>query len=375
MIYLDYNATAPLRPGVEQVVTAALRQGGNPSSVHAAGRRARKLVEEARAAVARLVGASPAEVVFTSGGSEANNQALLAAGEGPLLVSAIEHDSVLAAATDAVRLPVDQDGRVALAAARSLIERHRPTLVSVMLVNNETGVIQPVAEIATMAHEVGALVHCDAIQAVGRIPVDMAGLGVDLMSLSAHKLGGPLGIGALVVRDGVALEPMIRGGGQELRRRAGTENLPGIVGFGRTAELVRAQWQAEAARVRRLRDALETELVARAPDLHTFGSRTPRVGNTSCIAMPGMASETQVIAMDLAGVAVSAGSACSSGKVGRSHVLDAMGAGDLGGAAIRVSLGHATTAGDVDRFLDAWLKLKQRSRSRSEQRLERAAAK
>ncbi|MDX1541976.1 MAG: cysteine desulfurase family protein, partial [Geminicoccaceae bacterium] len=328
----------------------------------------RKLVEEARAVVAAVVGGAPAGVVFTSGGTEANNLALRVPGDGPVLVSAIEHDSVLAAAPEAIRLPARTDGRVDLEAARQLIERHRPRLVSVMLVNNETGVIQPVVDVARAARDAGALVHSDAVQAVGRLEVDMARLGVDLLTLSAHKLGGPPGVGALIVRDGLEIEPLIRGGGQEQRRRAGTENVPGIVGFGRVAELIRADWVEEVRRLEGLRDRLETELFERAPDARIFGREAPRVGNTSCIAMSGVASETQVIALDLEGVAVSAGAACSSGKVGRSHVLDAMGGGEFADTAIRVSLGHATRSADVERFVEAWLRLYERSRRRAELR-------
>lgn len=366
MAYLDYNATAPLRPGVERAIVEALRVGGNPSSVHRTGRGARSLIERSRSAVAALVGASPAGVVFTSGGTEANNLALRAASDGPVLVSAIEHVSVLAAVPEAVRVPVEADGRVDLEAARQLIEVHRPRLVSVMLVNNETGVIQPVQEVARLARDAGALMHTDAVQAVGRIEVDLDELQVDLLTLSAHKLGGPPGVGALVVRDGVEVEPLIRGGGQEQRRRAGTENLPGIIGFGRVAELVRAGWREEAARIKRLRDGLEALLRQNAPGLRILGAEATRVDNTSCIAMPGAASETQVIALDLEGIAVSAGAACSSGKVARSHVLDAMGAGDLAGAAIRVSLGHASGNADVDRFVAAWFRLYERMQARQQ---------
>ena len=364
-LYLDYNASAPLRPGVLEAILEALRDGGNASSVHRVGRRARHLVEDARARVAALVGAAPEQVVFTGSGSEANNQALATAGGGLVLTSAIEHDSVLLAATDAARIPVDGDGRLDLGAAAALIERHRPALVSAMLVNNETGVIQPVAELAELAHAQGALVHCDAVQAAGRIDVDMAGLGVDLLTLSAHKLGGPQGVGALVVRDGLEPASLIRGGGQERRRRAGTENVAGITGFGKAAEVLRRGQVLEGRRIEALRDRMEAALLGRIPDAVVLGGGAPRVGNTSCIALPGRGRETQLIALDLEGICVSAGAACSSGKVGPSHVLSAMGVGaDLRASAIRVSLGHGTTDDDIDHLVEVWSRFARRTGGR-----------
>src|SRR3954463_13207110 len=225
-IYLDYNATAPIRPEVRDAVIAAFGIAGNPSSVHGFGRRAPRAVEDARAEVASLAGVIPARVVFTSGGTEANTAALRATGRTRILVSAIEHDSVLETAPDAVRIPVTPDGLVDLTALdRLLAASEEPALVSIMRVNNETGVIQPIADVARIAHAHGALVHCDAIQAAGRLPLDMNGLGIDLMTLSAHKVGGPPGVGGLVVRDGIPIAPVLRGGGQEHQRRAGTENV------------------------------------------------------------------------------------------------------------------------------------------------------
>jgi cysteine desulfurase len=354
--YLDYNATVPLRPAAAAAVAAALQVTGNPSSVHAFGRRARRLVEDARAQVAALVGARPEQVVFTGGGTEANNLALAGVGRRRRLVSAIEHDSVLNAAPGAEVLPVARDGVVVLdALAERLAGSAAPALVSVMLANNETGVVQPVAEVAALAHRHGALVHCDAVQAAGKVAVDLAALGVDLMSVSAHKLGGPQGAGALIVADGIELAPLLRGGGQERGRRAGTENLAAIAGFGAAAAALAACRKSEAARVARLRDDLEARVQALVPGAKRFGAAAPRLGNTACIAMPGVASEIQVMGLDLAGVAVSAGAACSSGKVRPSHVLRAMGASEAEAAtAIRVSLGWASVAEDVDRFVEAW---------------------
>jgi cysteine desulfurase len=358
-VYLDYNATAPVRPEAAAAVAGALAMVGNPSSVHRFGRLARKCVEDAREQVAALIGAAPGEVVFTSGGTEANALALSGAGKKRVLVSAIEHDSVLAAAAaidpDAPRIPATADGVVDLDALDGLLAtRGGETLISVMLANNETGVIQPVSEIARRAQAAGALVHCDAVQAAGKIAVDVRALGADLLSISAHKLGGPQGVGALYVSERVALAPSLRGGGQERGRRAGTENVPGIAGFGAAAAAARRDLAA-FARIAELRDKLEAAVLARSNRARIAGAKAPRLPNTSCIVLPGIASETQVMALDLAGVAVSAGSACSSGKVRPSHVLAAMGLpAEEASAAIRVSLGWASVEADVERFVEAW---------------------
>lgn len=367
--YLDYNATAPILPAVRDAVMAALETAGNPSSVHGFGRRARRLVEDARAEVAALAGVAPARVVFTSGGTEANTSALAtgaARGNGRrVLVSAIEHDSVLETVPDAERIPVTPDGTVDLAALDRMLAGDGGTaLVSVMLVNNETGVIQPVAEASRLAHAHGALFHCDAVQGAGRIGIDADPLGIDLLTLSAHKLGGPHGVGALVVRDGIPIIPVLRGGGQEQRRRAGTENVAGIAGFGAAARLARDAADG-TDRLGRLRDGLERRIAEAAEaagvPVLIYGRAAPRVSNTTCVSIPGIPSETQIMALDLAGVAVSAGSACSSGKVKPSHVLTAMGV-DAGAAssAIRVSLGWATGPEEIDRFVDAWSALCRR---------------
>ena len=359
--YLDYNATAPVRPTVVEAMREVLERTGNPSSVHCFGRKARRALEHAREAVAAMVGAAPAQVVFTSGGTEANNQALGSA-RGPLAVSAIEHDSVLAAVPDAARIAVDAEGRIDLEALERALARLAPELLSVMLANNETGVMQPVREVVEVARRHGACVHCDAVQAGGKLPVDMTALGIDLLTLSAHKFGGPQGVGALVVREGLEPDPLLRGGGQERRWRAGTENLPGIVGFGRACELAMADadWRERAGA---LRDRLEARIAALAPAAQVFGRSTERLPNTSCLTMPGVSNQTQLIEFDLAGIAVSTGSACSSGKVGPSHVLAAMGIDPTEAAsAIRVSLGWASTPEDVDRFVDAWGRLYIRTR-------------
>ena len=356
--YLDYNAGAPVRPVAAQAVAAALAAGGNASSVHGPGRSARRTIEDAREAVAALVGAMPEAVVFTSGGTEANDLALHGTGRTRIIVGATEHVSVLEAVPDAAVAPVDSDGMIALDTLESMLAASdAAALVSVMLANNETGVIQPLAEVARRAHAHGALVHCDAIQAAGKVPVSMAALGTDLLTLSAHKIGGPQGAGALVVAAPADLAPRLRGGGQERRRRAGTENVPGIAGFGAAAEAARAD-SRECVRLAALRDRLEAGVRALAPLAVIFGAGVARLPNTSCLAMPGVASEVQVMALDLAGVALSAGAACSSGKVQRSHVLDAMGvAPALAECAIRASLGWASRAEDVERFLAAWGRL------------------
>ncbi|MGP1396920.1 MAG: cysteine desulfurase family protein [Inquilinaceae bacterium] len=360
-IYLDYNATAPLRPAARAAVEAALTIAGNPSSIHRSGREARRLIETARTAVAELAGAAPDGVIFTSGATEANVTALVGSRCGRLLTSSLEHVSVLEAVAGQ-RVPSRGDGTIDLEALeRMLTADRRPALISVMAVNNETGVIQPVAEVSALARRYGALVHCDAVQAAGRLPVDMKTWGVDLLSLSAHKLGGPPGVGALVVRDGVKVTPLIRGGGQERRHRGGTENLPGIAGFGAAAAEALADL-ADQPRLAKLRDEVEAGALALCPDTRIFGATAPRVANTTCLAMPGVAAETQVIGLDLAGVAVSAGAACSSGKVTSSHVLAAMGVEpELAASAIRVSLGWATGTGDIEGFLKAWDAIRRRA--------------
>jgi cysteine desulfurase len=370
--YFDWNATTPLRPEATTAFADALTVMGNPSSVHAEGRAARRLVERAREQVAHLVGAKPADVTFTSSGTEANMLALTPAIEtakekrprDKLLMSAIEHSSVRAggrfprAAIEDI--PVDSDGRIDLAAFADTVSKAARPLVSLMLANNETGVVQPVAEAAAIVQAAGGLLHVDAVQAAGRIACDVHALGGDLLTLSAHKIGGPKGVGALVRgRDDIHFtDPLIRGGGQERGARAGTENVAGIAAFGAAAEAAQRQLAAEGAQMRALRDHLEAGLSAISPQVVIFGNTVERLTNTTLFAFEGAKAETAVIAFDLDGVAVSSGAACSSGKVQPSHVLAAMGVspGLLRGA-VRVSLGWTTTKADVERFLSAWRKL------------------
>jgi cysteine desulfurase len=362
--YLDWNATAPLRPEAAAAIGEALAQTGNPSSVHSHGRAARAIVERARAQVAAFQGAAPAEIVFTSGGSEANSLALRGAGARAVLVSAIEHDSVRQAVPKAGILEVSPDGIVDLDALdRRLAVTPGPALVSLMLANNETGVIQPVADAAAIAHRHGALLHCDAVQGAGKLALDGTSLGADLLTISAHKLGGPAGIGALVVAPHVLMAALQAGGGQERGRRAGTENLSGIAGFG--AACAAAAGGGDAwPRVAALRGEAERRLLAIAPEAPVYGAAAARLPNTLCIGMPGVAAATQVMALDLAGVMVSAGAACSSGKVRRSHVLDAMGVAAADAeCAIRISLGWSTTAAEIDLLVDAWGALYARTRA------------
>jgi cysteine desulfurase len=370
-IYLDWNATAPLRPQARSAVAAALDLSGNPSSVHAEGRAARRMVEEARESVAALVGAEPRNVVFTSGGTEANALAL-APMRGPvgqgidrLLVSAIEHPSVLAggrfAPAAVERVPATADGRIDLAAlAVALSARAGRALVSLMLANNETGIVQPVCEAARLTHEAGGLLHVDAIQAAGRIPCNINTLGADLITVSGHKIGALKGVGALVRRDAMGPwpEPLIKGGGQERGARAGTENVTGIAAFGAAARAALAELATEAARMAGLRDRLEAGLRTASPDLTIFGAEAPRLPNTTLFALSGIKAETAVIAFDLEGIAVSSGAACSSGKVQPSHVLAAMGVPpELARAAVRLSLGPTTTRSEIDHAIQAWIRI------------------
>jgi cysteine desulfurase len=368
--YLDWNATAPLRSEARTAMVAALDLCGNASSVHAEGRAVRRLVEDARERVAALAGAKPRNVIFTSGGSEANVLALsprTGGGCDHLLVSAVEHPSVLAGGrfpSDSVeRIAVDRHGRIDLdTLGRRVVELRaagsRP-LVSVMFANNETGIIQPVAEVAQLAHQAGCLLHVDAVQSFGRIASDINEIRADLLTVSAHKIGGPKGVGALIRREeGLHIEPLIRGGGQERGTRAGTENVAAIAGFGAAAATAQSGFDHDYGRMAALRDRLEAALTAASPALVIFGDGVERLPNTTLFALPGVKAETAVIAFDLEGVAVSSGAACSSGKVAPSHVLAAMGvAPSLARAAVRVSLGPTTTESDLERFQNAWIKV------------------
>ena len=384
--YCDHNATAPLRPTCREAMTHALTVTGNPSSVHANGRAARAIVEEARDLVAKLAKAKPEQVIFTSGATEANNLALWGAVEGAidqseaeksaritrLFVSGIEHSSVLKTAeavADRVagirleRLPVTLDGVLDLEALRvALREGKGRALVAVMAANNETGVIQPVAEVSKLCREAGALLLVDAVTAAGKIELD-AEL-CDYMTLSAHKLGGPQGVGALIAANAASLAPQTTGGGQQRGLRAGTENLSGIAGFGAAAKAVLDGAQ-ERDRVARIRGHFETVLKTALPDAVIFGVATSRLGNTSNVALPGLAAENIVMALDLDGVMVSSGSSCSSGKIAPSHVLSAMGIGEeLAGASIRVSFGWNSAMADADAAAASLAKLAGRVRAR-----------
>ncbi|SHH08206.1 cysteine desulfurase family protein [Bradyrhizobium erythrophlei] len=368
-VYLDWNATTPLRREAREAMAAAWEIQGNPSSVHAEGRQARRLVEDARASISGAVGAQPGNVVFTSGGTEANVLALtpgLRRGAGlpvkRLLVSAIEHASVLAGGrfpAEAIgSIGVTRSGLLDLDGLRAVLEGGSPALVSIMLANNETGAVQPVKETGEIVHAAGGLLHVDAIQAFGKISFDINAINADLVTVSAHKIGGPKGVGALILAEGLlGFEALLRGGGQERGHRAGTENVAGIAGFGAAAKAAMGALEADAVRVESLRNRLENGLRQTLGGI-VFSEDAPRLPNTTLFTVPGLKAETAVIGFDLAGIAVSSGSACSSGKVQPSHVLQAMGFGpELAQGAVRLSLGWSTSDADIDRCLEAWRKL------------------
>jgi cysteine desulfurase len=347
MIYLDANATERLRPQARAAVLAALDLTGNPSSVHADGRAARRLLETARAVIADRFGAAPGDLVFTSGGTEANALAIAGLSAGRrIIVGATEHPAVSAAAPGATVVPVTGSGQADLAGLQVLLTQGGPALVCLMLANNETGVLHPIAEVAALCRAHGALLHVDAVQAAGRLDFTRAALGADSMALSGHKLGGPKGAGALILAPGLALTAQIAGGGQERGRRGGTPALPAIAGFAAALQAA-----TDAAPLARLRDQVERAAIGAGAVVCGGGARLP---NTTCLARPGVRADTQVIALDLAGIAVSAGAACSSGKVGSSHVLEAMGLPHLAGCAIRVSLPWDCTPQDIEAFAIAY---------------------
>jgi len=356
LAYLDANATEPLRPEARAAVLAALDLVGNPSSVHAAGRAARRVLEDSRSTIARRFGADPEQVVFTSGGTEADALAVAGLGAGRrVIIGATEHDAIRAAAPGPARLPVDRNGVADLAALERMLADGPPALVCLMMANNETGTVQPVAAAAAICRRFGALLHVDAVQAAGRIAVDLGALGADSLALSSHKLGGPKGAGALLLAELRHLAPLIAGGGQERGRRGGTPALPAIAGFAAAAE-------ATPPELAEMREAVEIAAVAAGAVVLGGPERLP---NTSCLGLPGMRAETQVIALDLAGVQVSAGAACSSGKVQRSHVLEAMGLGPLASEAIRVSLPWNASWADVEAFGAAYAEMASRLRRRA----------
>ncbi len=358
MAYLDANATEPLRPEARAAMLAALDTPGNPSSVHATGRAARRLLEEARVGLAACLGVAPAGVVFTSGGTEANALALHGLGAGRrILVGATEHDAVRAAAPGAAALPVDGAGRADLGTLEQFLAEGPPALVCLMVANNETGVLHPIAGAAALCRAHGALLHVDAVQAAGRMAIDLGALGADSLALSGHKLGGPMGAGALLLAGDPALPALMRGGGQERGRRGGTPALPAIAGLAAAAGAAVAGL-ADQPRLAALRDRIESAAVAAGAV--ALGADAERLSNTTCLALPGVRADTQVIALDLAGFQVSAGAACSSGKVAASHVLAAMGQGALAGCAVRVSLPWNALAEDAERFIAAYLEMARR---------------
>ena len=357
MIYLDANAAEVPRPEARSAVLAALDLAGNPSSVHQSGRAANRMLEQARETVARCFGALPNQVVFTSGGTEADATAVWGLGHGRrLIIGATEHDAIRSAAAGALVLPVCANGVIDLDALRQLLSAEGPALVCVMLANNETGTIQPIPEIARLCRAAGALLHVDAVQGPGRIAVDLAALGAHSLALSAHKLGGPKGVGALLLAPEMNSCPaLIAGGGQERGRRGGTPPLPAIAGFAACVEAM-----GPARDLSPMRDRIERHAAASGARIIGGGAR--RLGNTTCLALPGVRADAQVIALDLAGFAVSAGAACSSGKVTESHVLKAMGYGTLAGQAIRVSLPWNVTETEVSCFVTAYAEIAQRLR-------------
>jgi cysteine desulfurase len=365
-IYLDHNATTPIRPEVLSAILPYLTgEYGNASSIHAFGQNAREGVEQAREQVAALVGARAADIMFTSGGTESNNQAILgavAAAPGKtkhVITSAIEHVAALdpckalaKQGVDATILPVDRDGLVNPEDVRRAIRRDT-VLITIMLANNETGTIEPIEEIAKIADEKGIVFHTDAVQAAGKIPVDVEKLGVDLLSISAHKFCGPKGAGALYIRKGTQIAPLIYGGHSERDRRPGTEDVAAIAGMGKAAELALAGMKEESRRIRALRDRLERGLLDRVPHAWVNAVRAPRVPNTANITFPFIEGESMVIALDLKGIACSTGAACSSGAVEPSHVLIALGlAPEDARATLRLSLGHQTTEDEIDFALE-----------------------
>ena len=360
-VYLDYNAGAPVRPAVAQAMAEVLAEGGNPSSVHFWGRRARSRVEAARQILAEVFGVHARGVVFTSGGTEANALILRGCGRASVLVSAIEHPSVLRGVDDPVVVSVHLNGLIDLDALDRMLAELGPALVSVMAANNETGIVQPLEQVTHIAHAHGALVHCDAAQAVGRIPISLIETGIDFLTLSACKLGGPSGVGALVMRDpDFPLNALVPGGGQEGRRRGGTENVAGIVGLGIAIQHSMTDLK-DMGRMKALRDIVQSQILAQVPGAKIIGQDMPRLPNTLCVALPGLETRTQVMALDLDGVMIGAGSACSSGKMGESAVLKAMGLDRaLCNSAIRLSWGWNSGEADGKKFMEHWTKLVQR---------------
>jgi cysteine desulfurase len=363
--YLDYCASAPIRHGVWEATSALLHQTGNASSVHGFGRTQRQQVDKARQALAQHFAVKPQQVIFTSGATEANNMAIQGTVHRSVIVSSLEHPSIINAAPEARQIKATTDGVIDLGHLEDLLKTSpSPALVCVMLVNNETGVIQPVGQAAALARSYGAKIHCDAVAGLGRLGFTFADLGVDSLSVCAHKIGGPQGVGTLITLEHHVLQPLLVGGGQEMRQRAGTENVPAIAGFAEAMRFLEEDMQQGCLWLS-WRSALETQIMKEAPDAIIFGKGAPRAANIVSIAMPGVSQESQLMTFDLAGFAVSAGSACSSGKVQPSHVLLAMGAGPLAAQTIRVSFGWSTSREDLDSFADCWIEFYRRTRQKA----------
>lgn len=361
-VYLDHNATTPMRPEVRDLVIQIMEGVGNASSVHGYGRDARKYVEDARTQVADLCNVESTQVTFTSGATESINTVLHAYKNKRVITSAIEHPAVLESAPHATRIPVTKDGIIDLNAYEELLnESEAPALVCIMLVNSETGVIQPVAEAAKLAHDKGALVFVDAVQGAGRLDLNMRKLGADYMALSAHKMAGPQGVGALITKKDIETPKFMLGGGQEKNCRAGTHNTAGIAGMGLAAQMAKENLK-HYEELTKLRDNMEARMRTFSNKLTIYGESAPRVGNTCNVGLQGMPAQTQLMALDLDGIAVSSGSACSSGSFKPSHVLTAMGADeDEAKSALRISLGWNTTSADIDAFLESYEKITKRT--------------
>ncbi|MBT4879703.1 MAG: cysteine desulfurase [Alphaproteobacteria bacterium] len=360
-IYLDYNATFPSPEGVVSALAEALRLGGNPSSTHGAGRKAKQVLNRSREIIATFLGAHPNQVIFTSGGTEANAMVLMGSQRSPIILTETEHDSVHRVVTEQPGLdhhfvPINNQGIVDLQALeQSLIEAKTPALVSILLANNETGILNPVEEIVSISHKHGSLVHVDAIQALGKIPISFHKLDADFLTVSAHKVGGPQGVGALIAKEELPMVPLYLGGGQEKSRRSGTENVSGIAGFAAALEII-GEWNTKELESKR--NVIEDALRSICPDLVIVGRDSPRLSNTCSLTMPGVPNSTQVIAFDLEGIAISSGAACSSGKIKSSRILKAMGFSDQQASeAIRVSLGPDTPMEHVEQFIRTWKKI------------------
>ncbi|MBT5073138.1 MAG: cysteine desulfurase [Kordiimonadaceae bacterium] len=368
LIYLDYNATALIKPEVIELMSEVMKEGGNPSSVHGLGRLAKARMEEARSIIAEQINCRPQMIIFTSGGTEANNMAVLTCDRTRLITTNVEHDSIRSASSrfkgGVDHLSVDQDGLIDLGVLKELLEENGSSaIISILFANNETGVMQDVKKISAIAHEAGALLHIDAIQALTKVPIDFMELGADMMSLSSHKTGGPQGVGALITYEKLPVKSFVMGGGQEIGRRGGTENIAGIAGFGKAVSLI-PQSLEKMKELESWRDEIERKLFEYAPASKFLGQNAKRLPNVSTIYMPNVTSETQVMNFDLDKICISSGSACSSGKVKSSHVIDAMSNdANIATSTIRMSLGWGSEHSDVRAFIKSWKKQYDRKNS------------